>query len=205
MRSGRITLTAVVALGFFGVEADAVAACQQAEAALHQQLATVAYKAGNLDKAADELRQSIRLCPSEPFYSFMLGNALYRANNLLGAETAYRLVADQDPTFIEAQMSLGFTLFELEKPKEALEHWLSSMRMQTDSAFARAALAVGLYANGDQDNAVIQYDQAVRLDAQYADEKRVAIDIRWKPPVIGILNKLKELSRKQEQENRHGS
>ena len=203
MRLGRIAVWVVVALGLFSVEAGVV--CLTTEAALHQQQATAAYKRGDLAEATAELRQAIRLCPSEPFYSFMLGNALYRADKRLEAEAAYRLATEQDPSFIEARMSFGFTLFELERPKEALEQWLSAMRMQTDSAFARAALAVGLYASGDQDNAVIQYDQAVRLEARYADDKAVALDIRWKPPAMGILNKLKELSKKQGQENRDGS
>jgi len=93
-------------------------------------------------------------------------------------------------------MCLGFAAFELGDKKKAIEQWTLAARLETESPFARAALAVGFYSIQDVDNALIQYELATMLDARYAEPAALAIDIRWKPPVRAILAEVKNIQLK---------
>jgi len=193
--SGILTLATLTA----SVEVKKLAACDMNQVLHHRELATSHYKAGNLTLATKELQKTVALCQEDAFSHFMLANALYRENRLLEAKVSYQTVAKHRPGDLETRMSLGFTLFELGETTAATEEWLFAMRLDTTSAFARAALAVVLMATGDIDNALMQYEQAVTLDKRYADRKALSIDIRWKAPAIKILNQLSELYQKQEE------
>ena len=189
----QLLLTSAIALGATGpVELP----CNSATAASHRDRATDFYRRERLSDAINELNQAVVSCAAEPFYRFMLANALYRANRLQKSKASYQAAVELQPTYFEAQMSLGFTLFELGERDDAVKHWLSAMQLKTDSAFARAALAAGLYSTGDVENALMQYEQAILLDPRYADAKALALDIRWKPAILNTLSQMKELFKK---------
>jgi len=166
--------------------------CQAAVVKRHN--ATTLYSKRDLAGAITELRYAIQLCPSEPFYHFMLGNALYRAGELKGSAAEYEEFLVSRPSHLEGHMSLGFTLFELGEKNRAVEEWTAAVREDPRSPFAHSALAVGLYSTGDPDNAVIQCEVAAALDPRYRNADELAIDIRWKPAVRLILSDVIRLS-----------
>jgi Flp pilus assembly protein TadD len=151
-----------------------------------RQRAAAAYAQGNLQSAIGQLRQAIQSCPTESFFEFMLGNALYRSGEVRESAEHYRKFLAARPENIEAHLSLGFALFETGDRQQALEQWRAAVVIDPKSPFARAALAVGLYANGDPVTAATEYNFAVQLDSRYADTAALGIDIRWKPAVRGI-------------------
>jgi tetratricopeptide (TPR) repeat protein len=186
-------VASLLMLSCHAVAAADQALCSSSEAIAHRDQATSFYKHGNLASAITELTAAIRACPTEPFHRFMLGNALYRAGRLKESATSYAAFLDDRPYHMEGHMSLGFTLFELGDKTGALHHWTVAERIEPESPFARAALAVGLYATGDPENAAIQYDRAKTLDSRYGDSVALAIDIRWKEPVRAILAEIERL------------
>ena len=172
-------------------------ACNASQGTLHQDQATQFYRHGNLASAIAELKEAINACSTEPFYRFMLANALYRSGNLRESARTYAAFLEERPYHFEGHMCLGFTLFELEDKQGAVDQWTAAMSLEPASPFARAALAVGLFANGDQDIAILQYERAVRIDGRYSRPDALAVDIRWKQPVRSILTEIQVLSRSQ--------
>ena len=170
----------------FAFGGDDIARCEAA--AGYRDRATSLYAQGQLTPAISQLKQAVQACPGQPFYKFMIANAHYRAGDLKTAAVEYEEFLAASPNHLEARMCLGFTRFELGEQVRALDHWAAAVQQDPNSPFARAALAVGLYATGDRDNAEIQYRIAVSFDARYADVDSLAIDIRWKPEVRAILS-----------------
>jgi Flp pilus assembly protein TadD len=154
--------------------------------------ATGLYRQHDLAAATAVLNLAVRECPQDPFYRFMLANALYRSGQVRESAAAYQAFLKDRDNHADAHMSLGFALFELGDRKQAVDQWTQAVRLQPDSAVARAALAVGLYSMSDTDGAVVQYRRAVSLDPVYARPENLGIDIRWKPPVREILTRVKE-------------
>src|SRR5437763_15818426 len=85
--------------------------------------ATGLYARGDLNAAIAELRQAISSCPVEPFYRFMLGNALYRAGDLIASAASYREFLASRPEHVQAHMSLAVTVFELGAKSTPVEQW----------------------------------------------------------------------------------
>jgi tetratricopeptide (TPR) repeat protein len=180
----------VFAIGQWTVlEAASPAACDTARA--DRLRATAAYGRGDLPSAIIQLRQAIQSCPTESFFNFMLANALYRAGELKDSAAAYQAFLVSAPGHVEAHMSLGFALFELGDRRKAIDQWTIAEKIEPESPFARAALAVGFYAVGDMDNALVQYQHAIAVDARYAHPEALSIDIRWKPAVLATLAEVK--------------
>ena len=171
----------------FPAAAD-VTPCENAVVA--RDLATSSYRQGDFGSATRGLRQAIALCPSEPFYEFMLGNALYRAGELKESARHYEKFLAARPNHLEARMSLGFTWFEIGERKRALDEWRAAATIDPQSGFARAALAVGLYATGDRDNAALNCELAMKLDFRYGKPDALGVDIRWKPAARTTLSEI---------------
>jgi tetratricopeptide (TPR) repeat protein len=159
----------------------------------HRDRATASYRRQDLISTIKELREAVQLCPTEPSYKFMLGNALYRAEALEESANSYMAFLEMRPDFFEAHMSLGFVLFELGDKRKATEQWRIAEDAEPESPFARAALAVGFHSIGDVDNALIQYQRAVTIDPRYEEPEALAIDIRWKPALLAILGNIKDM------------
>ena len=90
-------------------------------------------------------------------------------------------------------MSRGFALFETGETNQAVVEWKAAKSIQPREPFARAALAVGLYATQRLDEAKVQYAGAVGLSSRYGDVDSLRLDIRWKPKALGIAKRLLEL------------
>ncbi len=125
----------------------------------------------------------------------MLGNALYRDGDISGAADAYGKTLALKPNHFEAHMSRGFALFEAGEVNQAVVEWKAAKRIEPRDPFARAALAVGLYATQRVDEAKVQYDGAVGLSARYGDPDSLRLDMRWKPKALGIAKRLLDLLR----------
>ncbi len=182
---------AILGAGFLMAWVAAAAgdsACEKARLVRYQ--AVQSYTHGDLAAAIAGLQTAMHSCPSEPFYQFMLANALYRAGRLQESAAHYQTFLARRPDHLEARMSLGFTLFELGEWTRAVEQWHAAVRRDPKSPFAHAALAVGLYAGGDAEEAAAESARARELDPRYGDPDALAIDIRWKPAARAVLNEI---------------
>jgi Flp pilus assembly protein TadD len=153
----------------------------------------VYYSHGDLQHAIAELEAAHQLAPGDPQINFMLGNALYRSGDVGGAADAYSKTLLVQPNHFEAHMSRGFAFFEAGKIGYAVAEWAAAKKIDPREPFARAALAVGLYASGRADDAKIQYAGALVLNQKYGDLERLHVDIRWKPKALSIVRQLLEL------------
>jgi tetratricopeptide (TPR) repeat protein len=160
--------------------------------------ATAAYANHDLAQAIAKLRVAIQACPEEPFYRFMLGNALYRAGALADAAASYEAFLEQRSGDIEAHISLGFAAYELGDHSKAVREWTAAVRLEPESPLAHAALAAGLFAAGDEQNAAVQCRLAQTLDPRYSRPEELAVDIRWKPQVREVLHLVLRLVESQE-------
>lgn len=187
-----LLVTSYVVLAFTSTVAVADNMCVSAVSSRDR--AIEYYELGDLTSAIERLREAIKLCPAEPFYKFMLANALYRTGNLNESGNAYRDFVEVRPHHFEAHMSLGFTLFEMGEVADAVQQWTTAVQIEPNSPFAHAALAAGLYALQDLKNAHFHYDCAVTLDSRYSDANDLAIDIRWKQQVRALLSDASHLT-----------
>jgi tetratricopeptide (TPR) repeat protein len=168
-----------------------VPVCDLAVAERHRDTALSAYAARRLNTAVGEMERAVRACGGDPQLRFMLGNAYYRIGRIKDADREYARSLDARPHHFDCRLSAGFTRFELGDKRGALERFESANRIDGDLAIGRAALAAALFADGDVDNAVIQYEQAVTLDPGYHDPSRLA-DIRWKKPIRKTLEAVRD-------------
>ncbi len=90
-------------------------------------------------------------------------------------------------------MSRGFALFETGDTEQAVTEWRAAKKIEPREPFARAALAVGLYALGRVDDAKVQYSGALALSQRYGKLDSLRVDIRWKAKALGLAGRVLEL------------
>jgi tetratricopeptide (TPR) repeat protein len=121
-----------------------------------------------LDKAADALREAIRLHPDLAYAHANLGVALMRQGKLDEAiaedREAIRLRPDDGPT----HFNLGTALGRQGKLDEAIVEYREAIRLQPDYAYAHSNLGLALLAQGKVDEAVIELRKATRLKPDFA-------------------------------------
>lgn len=185
-----VMFSPVLRIVIFAQDVSSKAAVQ-----LHIERSINYYTRGDLPSAIAELHAAQQLAPTDAQVNFMLGNALYRYGDVAGAAEAYGKTVVVQPNHFEAHMSRGFAFFEAGKVDQAVGEWATAKRLELREPFARAALAVGLYASGQVEEARLQYAEAVALNSRYRDPDNLRLDIRWKPRVLNIAKRLVQADR----------
>lgn len=124
---------------------------------------------GNLEDAAQEFREAIRLSPRNPAPHNNLGMVLHVMGQPPDALAEFREAVRLSPAFAPAWSNLGFAFFELEQLAPAIEAWRLAVDLNQQMAGTWAGLALGLFADGAVNPALESYQRALHLDPRYAD------------------------------------
>lgn len=127
------------------------------------------FEQGNLEGAAWEIREAIRLSPLNPTPHNNRGMIIHVQGQPADALIAFRGSVALNSGKTPAWSNLGFAFFELEQLVPAIEAWRIAADLNQQMADTWAGLAIGLIADGRGDQASKSYRQVTHLDPCYAD------------------------------------
>lgn len=135
----------------------------------HYKLGTALLNKGDLDGAAHEFREAIRLKPDDPYAHNGLGIALSKKKDWDGAIEEYRETVRLKPDNPYAHYNLGWELANKNDWGGATKEFREAIRLQPDYANAHDNLGVALKKQNDLDGAVKEYREAIRLQPDNPD------------------------------------
>lgn len=182
MRAWSVAALLTATLGFVVSEANAFLSASSApnsetttgraaqdESMLHNDAGGRLFEQGNLEGAAREFREAIRLSPRNPTPHNNLGMILHVQRQPASALMEFREAVTLNPGYAPAWSNLGFAFYELDQLIPAMEAWRIAVDINQQMAGIWAGLALGLFAGGHGDQAIESYRQAIHLDPRYAD------------------------------------
>ena len=142
------------------------------------------FEQGNLEGAAREFREAIRLSPRNPTPHNNLGMILHVLGQPADALAEFREAVRLSPAFAPAWSNLGFAFFELDQLAPAIEAWRIAVDLNQQMAGTWAGLALGLFAIGAINSAIESYRRALQLDQRYADLTYLQTVRHWSARVL---------------------
>lgn len=121
---------------------------------------------GKIDQSVDYLQRAARLDPDNAMAWSNLGVALDASGKLQQAESCYRKALELDSRSVVTQQNLAQNLMSQNKLPEALTMWQQALS-QTDSPSMRKRYGDALALAGQFDQALAQYDLALKADGKY--------------------------------------
>jgi len=153
-------------------------------------LALVHERAGRLDEAETQLRQSLALeHPEHDRARYNLGRILERRGDAAGARTQHELALAANPQNADAHNNLGLLLAAAGRGAEALEHFRAAIAAEPHHFLARYNLALGLVERGEFFEAEGQLREALRTNPGHAD----ALDFLGR--LVGRQGRVEEAAR----------
>lgn len=137
----------------------------------HYNLGTALLNKGDLDGAAKEFREAIRLKPGDPYAHNSLGIALDKKKDWDGAIREYRETIRFWPDNPYAHYNLGWELANKNDWDGATKEFRETIRLKPDYAGAHDNLGVALKKQNDLDGAVKEYREAIRLQPDDPDAR----------------------------------
>jgi protein O-GlcNAc transferase len=141
----------------------------QDESMLHNDAGGRLFEQGNLEGAAREFREAIRLSPRNPTPHNNLGMVLHVQGQPADALEEFQEAVTLNPSYAPAWSNLGFAFYELDQLTPAMMAWRIAVDINQQMAGAWAGLALGQFAGGQVNPAIESYRQAIHLDPRYAD------------------------------------
>ncbi|WP_447978584.1 tetratricopeptide repeat protein [Candidatus Nitrospira bockiana] len=135
----------------------------------HYLLGLERLRTGDYVGAIEELREVLRIAPSDVPARLALGTALYLIADLDAAADAYRTVLRVEPGSLEAHLHLGTVLMAKHDWAGAREVLQAALRAQPESIQAHYNLGVVRDNLGDRSGAMEAYRQALALKPDFAD------------------------------------
>lgn len=111
---------------------------------------------GKFDTAIDFLRRAVEVSDNDHEVHNSLGSALRASGDLVGALSAFDRVLDLAPEFLPAHVNRGRVLVELGRSSEALECYLSVLRVAPKDAVVLSR-TVDIYKTADGIQAAIDF------------------------------------------------
>ncbi len=139
-----------------------------ANAALHDDVASIYLEIGKPDEAARHFAATARLHPESAPAHDNLGNAHESAGRLAEAEEHYRTAIALDPAYAPARVNLGNVMIAQGRAADAIAEYRHAIRLEPGNADARNNLGRVLSAQGHQREAIEQLEEAVRLRPAHA-------------------------------------
>jgi arylsulfatase A-like enzyme/Flp pilus assembly protein TadD len=137
-------------------------------AEMHNNLAIVFGKQGDVDRAIDHLTKALRLHPTITDASTELKKLmLQKRRNEIMAECEARV--KEDPSDADMRDKLAKFFYLQGKIDEAIEHWKEVVRLKPDWAEAHNDLATAFYRQDKNEQAVKHWAEAVRLKSDWAE------------------------------------
>ncbi|MGO9268917.1 MAG: tetratricopeptide repeat protein [Terriglobia bacterium] len=130
------------------------------------------YEKGDLDGAAAEYREALRLNPNDDTAHNNLGVALHDKGDLGGAIAEYRMAIRLEPDDADSHYNLGFALDEKGDLDGAVAEYREALRLDPTGVTAHNDLGTVLEKKGDLRGAGEEYRAAYALDVKNADYKR---------------------------------
>ncbi len=129
---------------------------------------------GRLEEAEQSYRSAVRLRPDLPQPHYNLGLVLARQERLGDAVRCYGEALARWPQYVEARIALGDALTRLSRLEEAEANYRQALRQAKTSPpptadAPQASSQRGAEAQNKRDEALACYEQAVRIQPDYAD------------------------------------
>lgn len=135
------------------------------------QQAVKLHEAGELDKAENLYRQILETAPDNADILNLLGMIAQAKGIHDQACNWFYKASRQAPSSAHIYFNLGLSLFNDNKPIEAIAAYQKSIALQSDIKETYNYLAEVYRALGETENAISNYQKALRLDPQYLDAK----------------------------------
>lgn len=134
----------------------------------HMNLGLVYLALGELPQAMDHARKATELAPQSPNALTNFGVVLDAVGDLVGAERAFltALELQGEPPSPATLLNLGQNLLKQNRGREAQEV-LTRLTRVADSSLARKRLGDALALQGLAEQAIEQYERALRIDPNY--------------------------------------
>jgi Tfp pilus assembly protein PilF len=124
---------------------------------------------GQIDRAADNLAEAVRLRPDKADWRLHLGRALVRQGKWDEARIQFAEALRLDPTMPAAANDLGEALEQLGDPSGAAEQYRKAVELEPASLIYRCNLAYALHEAGKTALARAAYDETLRTDPSWPD------------------------------------
>ena len=123
--------------------------------------------------AAQTFQAGLRLEPSSPRLTYLLGLSLFTAGNLTESVAPLRRSVELQPEEERAHLLLASALAGLGRDKEAFVEWQAALRIDPNSKMALDGIAKILLAVGDNETVIaqlssLQLDESLTLDLAVA-------------------------------------
>jgi len=137
-------------------------------AEIHFNLGAINTELGDLKAALACYRKALQLKPQLTVAHFNLGTLLQQQSQWSDAAKHYRQAVDQQPGFYQAWANWGTVLQQRGDLQGAEQCYRQALTIQTD-AQGHFNLGTVLYGQGEHHAAIAAFEQALRLDPQFAD------------------------------------
>jgi tetratricopeptide (TPR) repeat protein/mono/diheme cytochrome c family protein len=135
---------------------------------LHDDLALLSAEAGDLETAAAEFGESLRLAPEAAAAHYNVGNALLLLGRRDESVAHFRSALDRERDYGLAHQGLALALHGNGHLEEAASHFAAAVRL-LGTAEAHYNLGVSHQARGALDAALAEYQESLRLEPAYGD------------------------------------
>lgn len=95
--------------------------------------------------------------------------ALYRSQDLNGAEDLYRQAIQADPSYFPSQLNLGILYFKSGRYDDAIKECTKAVTLRPDHPSAHFHLGNAYYAKMWWEEALVEYERVFQLDPDHID------------------------------------
>jgi tetratricopeptide (TPR) repeat protein/mono/diheme cytochrome c family protein len=145
-------------------------------AALHNDVALLYARAGNLDQVAAHFAAAARIAPDSAPAQYNLGTALFSQGKRDEARRAFLRSVELDAGYANAYRSLGVVAQSEGKIEDAAGYYLKAIERAPEDAVAHHNLGMLLQVQHKLDEAVGHYREALRINGDYVE---ALVDLAW--------------------------
>ena len=131
---------------------------------IHELMAEALDLQGEHREAADELREALRLAPSDRRLEERLAKTLYRSRDFGQARPLLETLLQADPSSAELNFELGDMLLQQQEAESAIPWLEKALKIQPQLLSAQASLARAYVRDGQPAAAIPHYQAALPLD-----------------------------------------
>jgi superkiller protein 3 len=144
------------------------------DAAIHNSLGLVLALAGRWTEAIDQYHLALELDPDQISAQLHLADAEYRRGNFDAAANLLQEIIRKDPQHpnYEALMNAGFILHQHREYAKAEQMFKVAVQVNPRSPEAHNALGMVQAAQGRLDEAILNFEQALDLNAEYEEARQ---------------------------------
>lgn len=182
---------------------ESIAALQQARSLAPQNpsilfaMGSAHFQQGNYNAAVQSLQAGLKLKPGDPEGLFDLANAYYKIGRLPDAIATYdKAIAQPSWEKWPAINNIGLIKYEQGDVNGAIKQWQAALAIEKQAAEPQMAMAVALYTQGKQEQALKMGETALRTDGRYGDLDFLKLNL-WGDRLLADTRKFLETPRMQ--------